>query len=141
MVATKWLPILKPARDLRRNIDERIECLAPYPVDLYQVHIPWSRSPVAAQMREMAALVRAGKVRAVGVSNFSAKRMAQAGAALQAEGLPARLQPGAHQPARARASRRTASSTWPASTASPSSPTRRSRRASSPAGSTTTLRG
>jgi len=88
LVATKWLPILKPASDLRGNIDERIECLAPYPVDLYQVHIPWSRSPVAAQMREMAELVRAGKVRAVGVSNFSAKRMAQAGAALQAEGIP-----------------------------------------------------
>ncbi len=87
VVATKWLPILKPARDLRRDIDERIECLTPYPVDLYQVHIPWSRSPVAAQMREMAALVRAGKVRAVGVSNFSAKRMAKAGAALQAEGV------------------------------------------------------
>ena len=88
VVATKWLPILKPARDIRRDIDERIECLAPYPVDLYQVHIPWSRSPVAAQMREMAELVRAGKVRAVGVSNFSAKRMAQAGATLQAEGIP-----------------------------------------------------
>ncbi len=88
VVATKWLPILKPARDLRRNIDTRRTCLSPYPVDLYQVHIPWSVSSVAAQMREMAALVRAGKVRAVGVSNFSAKRMAQAGAALQAEGLP-----------------------------------------------------
>jgi aryl-alcohol dehydrogenase-like predicted oxidoreductase len=88
VVATKWLPILKPASDIRGNIDERIECLAPYPVDLFQVHIPWSRSSVTAQMREMAALVRAGKVKAVGVSNFSAKRMAKAGAALQAEGLP-----------------------------------------------------
>ena len=88
VVATKWLPILKPASDIRGNIDERIECLAPYPVDLFQVHIPWSRSSVAAQMREMATLVRAGKVKAVGVSNFSAKKMAQAGAALQAEGLP-----------------------------------------------------
>jgi aryl-alcohol dehydrogenase-like predicted oxidoreductase len=88
VVATKWLPILKPASDIRGNIDERIECLAPYPVDLFQVHIPWSRSSVAAQMREMAALVRAGKVKAVGVSNFSAGKMAQAGAALQAEGLP-----------------------------------------------------
>ena len=39
-------------------------------------------------MREMAALVRAGKVRAVGVSNFSARQMAKAGAALQAEGIP-----------------------------------------------------
>ena len=43
VMATKWLPILKPARDLRRDIDERIACLTPYPVDLYQVHIPWSR--------------------------------------------------------------------------------------------------
>jgi aryl-alcohol dehydrogenase-like predicted oxidoreductase len=88
VVATKWMPFLKPARDLRRTIDARIECLAPYPVDLYQVHFPWSRSTVAAQMREMATLVRAGKVRAVGVSNFSADQMAQAGATLQAEGLP-----------------------------------------------------
>ncbi len=88
VVATKWLPILKPASDIRGNIDERIECLAPYPVDLFQVHIPWSRSPVAAQMREMAALVHTGKARAIGVSNFSAKKMAQAGAALQKEGLP-----------------------------------------------------
>ena len=88
VVATKWMPFLKPARDLRRTIDTRIECLAPYPVDLYQVHFPWSRSSVAAQMREMAALVRAGKTRAVGVSNFSAKQMARAGTALQAEGLP-----------------------------------------------------
>jgi aryl-alcohol dehydrogenase-like predicted oxidoreductase len=87
VVATKWLPILKSASDIRSDIDERVECLAPYPVDLYQVHIPWSRSSVAAQMREMAALVRAGKIKAVGVSNFTAKKMAQAGAALQAEGL------------------------------------------------------
>jgi len=38
-------------------------------------------------MGEMAKLVRAGKVRAVGVSNFSAKQMAQAAAALEDEGL------------------------------------------------------
>ena len=88
VVATKWLPILKAARDIPRTIGTRMACLRPYPIDLYQVHIPWSISSVAAQMREMAALVRAGHVRAVGVSNFSASRMAKAGAALQAEGLP-----------------------------------------------------
>ena len=75
-------------RHPRATIGTRIECLAPYPIDLFQVHIPWSLSSVAAQMREMAELVRAGKVRAVGVSNFSASQMARAGAALQAEGLP-----------------------------------------------------
>jgi aryl-alcohol dehydrogenase-like predicted oxidoreductase len=88
VVATKWLPILKRARDIPRTIGTRIECLAPYPIDLFQVHIPWSVSTVRAQMHEMAELVRAGKVRAVGVSNFSAGRMAKAGAALEAEGLP-----------------------------------------------------
>src|SRR5512140_667244 len=61
-VATKWLPILKPASDIRGNIVTRSECLSPYSVDLYQVHIPWSISSVPAQMREMAALVRAGQV-------------------------------------------------------------------------------
>ncbi len=88
LVATKWLPILKPASDLGRNIVVRTECLAPYPVDLYQVHLPWSVSSVSAQMRAMAALVHGSQVRAVGVSNFSARQMAKAGAALQAEGVP-----------------------------------------------------
>ena len=48
---------------------------------------PGSLSSIPAQMREMAKLVRAGTVRAVGVSNFSAKQMAQAEAALRDEGL------------------------------------------------------
>ena len=87
MVATKWLPIAKPARDIARTIGTRIECLQPFPIDLFQVHSPGSLSSIPAQMREMAKLVRAGKVRAVGVSNFSAKQMAQAAAALRDEGL------------------------------------------------------
>jgi aryl-alcohol dehydrogenase-like predicted oxidoreductase len=87
VVATKWLPILKTAGNIPRTIGTRIECLRPYPIDLFQVHIPWSVSSIAAQMRQMAALVRAGKVRAVGVSNFSARQMERASAALQAEGL------------------------------------------------------
>ena len=88
VVATKWLPILKTAGDIPRTIGARIACLQPYPIDLFQVHIPWSLSPIPAQMREMAKLVRAGKVRAVGVSNFSTSQMAKAAAALRAEGLP-----------------------------------------------------
>ena len=87
VVATKWLPIAKPARDVPRTIGTRIACLQPYPVDLFQVHTPGSLSSIPAQMREMAKLVHAGKVRNVGVSNFSAKQMAQAAAALRDEGL------------------------------------------------------
>ena len=100
VVATKWLPVLKTARDIPRTIGTRMDCLRPYPIDLFQVHIPWSVSSVAAQMHEMASLVRAGKVRAVGVSNFSASHMAKAGAALQAEGLPLASNQVPHQPAR-----------------------------------------
>jgi aryl-alcohol dehydrogenase-like predicted oxidoreductase len=88
LVATKWLPILKTAGNIPRTIDTRIDCLRPYPIDLFQVHLPWSVSSIPAQMREMTKLVRSGKIRAVGVSNFSASQMARAGAALQAEGLP-----------------------------------------------------
>lgn len=87
VIATKWLPIAKPARDIPRTIGTRIGCLEPHPIDLFQVHSPGSLSSIPAQMREMAKLVRAGKVRAVGVSNYSAKQMAQAAAALQDEGL------------------------------------------------------
>jgi aryl-alcohol dehydrogenase-like predicted oxidoreductase len=87
VVATKWLPIAKPARDIRRTIGTRIACLQPYPIDLFQVHTPGSLSSIPAQMREMAKLVHAGKVRHIGVSNFSARQMAQAAATLRDEGL------------------------------------------------------
>ena len=87
VVATKWLPIGKPARDVPRTIGTRIACLQPYPIDLFQVHTPGSLSSIPAQMREMAKLVHAGKVRHIGVSNFSAKQMAQAAATLRDEGL------------------------------------------------------
>ena len=87
VVATKWLPIARPAKDVPHTIGTRIACLQPYPIDLFQVHSPGSVSSIPAQMREMAKLVHAGKVRAVGVSNFSVKQMAQAAAALRDEGL------------------------------------------------------
>jgi aryl-alcohol dehydrogenase-like predicted oxidoreductase len=88
VVATKWSPFLRTARSIGRTIGTRLECLAPYPVDLFQVHQPWSFSPIPAQMREMAKVVRSEKARAVGVSNFSARQMEQAHAALAASGIP-----------------------------------------------------
>ncbi len=88
VVATKWFPVLKRASDIPGTIGDRLACLTPYPIDLFQVHQPWSISSVKDQMHEMAELVRAGKVRAVGVSNFSADKMTKAILALQAEGLP-----------------------------------------------------
>jgi aryl-alcohol dehydrogenase-like predicted oxidoreductase len=88
VVATKWFPLFRTARSIGKTIDTRISCLGNYPIDLHQVHQPYSFSPVAAQMREMAALVKAHKIRSVGVSNFSARAMETAHAALAAEGIP-----------------------------------------------------
>lgn len=86
-LATKWLPIPRTAANIPRTIDARLRCLQGYPIGLYQVHFPGSVSSIRAQMGEMAKLVRAGKVGSVGVSNFSARRMEEASAALRAEGL------------------------------------------------------
>jgi aryl-alcohol dehydrogenase-like predicted oxidoreductase len=87
-IATKWWPLFRTAGSVAATIDARIEALSPYPINLYQVHQPISLSSIPSQMREMAKLVRAGKIRSVGVSNFSAQKMEQAHAALAAEGIP-----------------------------------------------------
>lgn len=88
VVATKWQPFFRRAGSIGKTIDRRLDCLAPYPIDLYQIHNPMSFSPVTAQVKEMAGLLRAGKIRAIGVSNFSAQQMEQAHAVLKAEGIP-----------------------------------------------------
>jgi aryl-alcohol dehydrogenase-like predicted oxidoreductase len=87
VVATKWLPILRTAGNIPRTIDTRLSCLQGYPIDLYQIHLPWSFSSIPAQMKEMAKLRRAGKIRSIGVSNFSACQMEKASEALHVEGM------------------------------------------------------
>jgi aryl-alcohol dehydrogenase-like predicted oxidoreductase len=86
VVATKWRPFFRTARSLLTSIDARQQSLGGYPIDLYQIHAPMSLSSVPAQMRALASLLREGKVRQVGVSNFSASQMRRAQAALREEG-------------------------------------------------------
>jgi len=88
VIATKWLPWLRTAASIRHTIGERRLALAPFGIDLYQVHQPVAFASTASQMRAMADLVDAGAIRTVGVSNFSARRMRLAHAALAARGLP-----------------------------------------------------
>lgn len=78
VVATKWNPIMRTASSIRKTIDERLNNLAPYAIDLHQVHNPASFSSPEAEMDAMADLLEAGQIRAVGVSNFSAERMRRA---------------------------------------------------------------
>jgi len=88
VIATKWWPLMRKASSIRNTIDERLSCLEPFAIDLYQVHNPYSFASIGAQMNAMADLVEAGKIRAVGVSNFSAKMMRKAHDVLTRRGIP-----------------------------------------------------
>ncbi len=88
LIATKWWPMFRTAGNIPRTIDTRRRFLDGYSIDLYQVHQPHSFSSPEAEMDAMADLVKAGKIRAVGVSNFDAERMRRAHAELQKRGLP-----------------------------------------------------
>ncbi len=88
VIATKWQPVLRRAGSIKRTIEQRLANLSPFDIDLHQVHNPASFSSVDAEMDAMADLVLQGKIRAVGVSNFSAARMRRAHAALARRGIP-----------------------------------------------------
>jgi aryl-alcohol dehydrogenase-like predicted oxidoreductase len=87
VIADKWWPFPRFAGSISRTIDARLLSLAPYTIGLHQVHWPNSLSSIEAQMDEMAGLVEAGKIKAVGVSNFGADYTHQAHAALAKRGL------------------------------------------------------
>ncbi len=57
-------------------------------VDLYQHHFPNSKISIPALMNLVADAVEAGKVKAVGVSNYSAEQMREAHQALARRGIP-----------------------------------------------------
>lgn len=57
-------------------------------IDLYQSHRDDSSTPIEAPLEAYDALIKAGKVRAIGASNFSAERFAAALAAGEHHGLP-----------------------------------------------------
>ena len=87
IMATKWWPMFRTAANILKTIDQRKAALAPYPIDLYQVHQPWGFSNEKAEMEAMSKLVKDQKIRYVGVSNFSAKQMRNAWEALQKQDI------------------------------------------------------
>lgn len=86
VMATKWWPVLKTAENLRVTVDERLACLEGFPIDLHQIHQPLSISSVEKQIHVMADLLDAGKIRSVGISNFTAKAMCKADDVLRSRG-------------------------------------------------------
>ena len=88
VIATKWWPVFRFAANIRKTINMRISALDPYPVDLYQVHQPWSFSGEKIEMEAMAELVNRKLIKAVGVSNFNAQKMKNSWETLQKSGIP-----------------------------------------------------
>ncbi len=88
VIATKWWPVFRFAANIRKTINMRISALDPYPVDLYQVHQPWSFSGEKIEMEAMAELVNMKLIKAVGVSNFNAQKMKNSWETLQKSGIP-----------------------------------------------------
>jgi aryl-alcohol dehydrogenase-like predicted oxidoreductase len=88
VVATKWWPLLRTAGNIPHTIQNRIRFLDGYSISLYMIHQPYGFSTPESEMDAMADLVKAGKIRSVGVSNFNPERMRRAYRALQERGLP-----------------------------------------------------
>jgi aryl-alcohol dehydrogenase-like predicted oxidoreductase len=72
---------------IRRGVDESLKALGTDYIDLYQVHWPDPKTPFAETASALAALVEAGKIRHVGVSNFDAEQMEVFGRTLPVETL------------------------------------------------------
>lgn len=89
IVATKFpAGFLSRAGSLPSTLDASLARLHRPLVDLYQVHFPFRWMPIPKVMNLMADAVDAGKVRAVGVSNYSAAQLRTAHAALAERGIP-----------------------------------------------------
>lgn len=88
VVATKFpFGFFSRASSLPATLEESLARLRRTRIDLYQVHFPSRWMSIPTVMNLMADAVEAGKVRAVGVSNYSADQMRTAHAELARRGL------------------------------------------------------
>ncbi len=81
-VATKVAPRNFRRADLIRAADNSLRRLGTDYIDLYQLHWPNLKVPIEETMAAMEELVDAGKIRFIGVSKFSVRRLKRAQAAL-----------------------------------------------------------
>jgi aryl-alcohol dehydrogenase-like predicted oxidoreductase len=90
LLASKFAPL--PARvtaaQFASALDKTLERLGRDSLDLYYLHFPHSLLGVGPWMRAMARAVKAGKIRAVGISNCNVAQMRKAAGVLARYGLP-----------------------------------------------------
>lgn len=89
LIATKFPGTLFfRTENMPKELDASLARLGRSSVNLYQHHFPSNSAAIPRLMELMADAVEAGKVKAVGVSNYSAKQMRIAHAALAKRGIP-----------------------------------------------------
>ena len=77
-IATKVSPENLAYDNLLQCAENSLKRLGTSWIDLYQIHFPNPKIPIAGTMKAMAHLVNTGKIRFVGVSNFSAQQFQEA---------------------------------------------------------------
>lgn len=89
IIATKFPPrFFSRASDFPEALAGSLAQLNRDRIDVFQHHFPSKRVPIPELMAHMAEAVDAGKVRAVGVSNYSAEQTRLAHAELAKRGIP-----------------------------------------------------
>ncbi|QNH63342.1 aldo/keto reductase [Hymenobacter sediminicola] len=73
---------------IRRSVEDSLRRLQTDYIDLYQSHKDDETLPVTEPLEAYAELIKEGKVRAIGASNYSASRLREALAASEQHGLP-----------------------------------------------------
>lgn len=71
---------------VRRAVERSLRKLGTDRIDLYQLHRPDPETPIADTLGALDDLVREGKVREIGCSNFSVAQLRAAGAAVSGDG-------------------------------------------------------
>jgi len=74
--------------DLPKQLEASLGRLGRDSIELYQHHFPVKSISIPKLMDQLADVVEAGKVKAVGVSNYSVEQMREAHAALAKRGIP-----------------------------------------------------
>jgi aryl-alcohol dehydrogenase-like predicted oxidoreductase len=89
VIATKFapLPYRFSAKSLLNAVDRSLKRLGIETIDLYQIHFPNPIFRMSSLMDALAETVKAGKVRRVGVSNYSADQMQRAHDRLASHGV------------------------------------------------------
>jgi aryl-alcohol dehydrogenase-like predicted oxidoreductase len=89
LIASKFpLSLRFRAENFPQELEGSLKRLNRASIDLYQHHFPSDRVAIPKLMELLAEAVEAGKVRAVGVSNYSAEQMRLAQAELAKRGIP-----------------------------------------------------